>query len=242
MEQDMPNGKPGSPGWKNKLDDVGELPGYIVQDKNAAWEKLHSRLQEKPPHIRPAWYWIAAAGILFVGLLPLFTASDRQIETVKKDNLKIIPAETAVHPGSMPGTSTTTMHDEPAVRKTVINHLPIQPVAGKTSRSSTTANEKQPVQRLGEQEFLTQAEIETKPIDSFSTKNTVVMAPPLKQRLKVVHINELGEPAPHPNADQGRDYSFIQIRIITQQANTSSRATAKGISFNISKPKASSTN
>jgi hypothetical protein len=93
-----------------------------------------------------------------------------------------------------------------------------------------------------EEKYVAAAEIEMNPIENNSTEGVVAISTPVKQKLKVVHINELGEPAPQRNADKGTDYSFIQIRLITQQVNTGARSTSKGISFNISKPKTTSTN
>ena len=215
MEQDMLNEKPGKPGWKNKLDETGDLPGVVLQDKNAAWEKLHSRLQGKPRRINPAWYWAAAACILFLCAIPLFTTTDQQVETVKNDNLKNITAETRIQHVSLPGKSKTIMSAEPTQQKTVINHLPVQPAAGKNKSTPNPSNEKQTIQPPVEQNYLTQAAIEVHPVENDSTLNMVAIATPIKQKLKVVHINELGEPAQQPNADQGRDYSFIQIRLIT---------------------------
>jgi hypothetical protein len=51
--------------WKNKLETLDNLPGAIATEKNALWDKLNSRLQQKPNSRKVVWYWVAA------GLLPL---------------------------------------------------------------------------------------------------------------------------------------------------------------------------
>ncbi len=52
--------------WKNNLEGLGSLTGEALPDKEVMWEKLHSRLQQKPRINKAIWYWAAA------GMLPLF--------------------------------------------------------------------------------------------------------------------------------------------------------------------------
>ena len=241
MEQDMLNEKPGRHGWKNKLDDPADLPGFVLQDKNTTWEKLHSRLKEKPRRIGHAWYWAAAACILFVCVIPLFTATDQQVATVKDNNVQNVLAETETQP-SLPVKVETIVPVEFPRHQIVVNRLPLQPAAEKNARQVNPTNKKQTMLPPVEEKFVAAAEIEMNPIENNSTETVVAIPKPVKQKLKVVHINELGELAPQRNAEKGTDYSFIQIRLITQQVNTGARPTSKGISFNISKPKTTSTN
>ena len=55
--------------WKNKLETLHCLPGEAVHKKDAMWEKLHDRLQQKSVAGKAKWYWMAA------GLLPLISSS-----------------------------------------------------------------------------------------------------------------------------------------------------------------------
>ena len=48
---------------REKLEALECLPGEAFE-KDAAWEKLHRRLQEKPRGKRVIWYWAAAACLL----------------------------------------------------------------------------------------------------------------------------------------------------------------------------------
>ena len=57
--------------WKNKLDELDHLPGESHPDKSASWQKLHDRLRPKPAKKRTVWYWIAAAVLLAVVLIPV---------------------------------------------------------------------------------------------------------------------------------------------------------------------------
>jgi hypothetical protein len=130
----MLNEKPGRPGWKNKLDDPADLPGFVLQHKNTTWEKLHSRLQEKPRRIGHAWYWAAAACILFACVIPLFTVTDKKVATVKDDRVKNAPAETGIKP-SLPVKVETIVPVEFPRHQIVVNRLPLQPASGKKSRT-----------------------------------------------------------------------------------------------------------
>ena len=50
--------------WKNKLEDFEGLAGEKF-NKEVSWEKLHSRLRQKPKNKRIIWYWMAAACLFF---------------------------------------------------------------------------------------------------------------------------------------------------------------------------------
>ncbi len=65
--------------WKNKLEDVDSLSAETFTDKNAAWEKLHSRLRQKPSRVRTVWYWAAAACLLLVFILPIIIAGKKPL-------------------------------------------------------------------------------------------------------------------------------------------------------------------
>src|SRR5450631_2335402 len=59
--------------WGNKLDDPDGVSPEPWAGKDAAWEKLYSRLHEKPRRRIPFWYWAAAAcllGALYLGIKP----------------------------------------------------------------------------------------------------------------------------------------------------------------------------
>ena len=71
-------------GWKNKLEGLTGLPGETALDKNAAWEKLHSRLQENPRKKKAVWYW-AAACLLAALSIPLMMVNKKENIVVKQD-------------------------------------------------------------------------------------------------------------------------------------------------------------
>ena len=66
----MSNENPNDFHWKNKLEDVGSLQEETQTDKNAAWEKLYSRLGKRPRRVRGLWY-LAAACLLMMVMIPV---------------------------------------------------------------------------------------------------------------------------------------------------------------------------
>ena len=56
--------------WKQKLEDTSSLQNFVLQNKDAGWGKLHSRLEKKPQKKRVVWYWIAAACLLIAATIP----------------------------------------------------------------------------------------------------------------------------------------------------------------------------
>ena len=78
MEQDMLNENLNNRSWKNKLEDVENLSNSVLQDKDVAWEKLHSRLHQPPHRIKAICYWATAACLLTVIFVPILTADKKQ--------------------------------------------------------------------------------------------------------------------------------------------------------------------
>ena len=95
----MSNGNRNSAGWKSKLDELETLPGELMPDKNAAWDKLHSRLATKRNNNKKAvWYWAAAACILFALMIPMFVTNKKEAPltgTAIKENQSPVKAPIA---------------------------------------------------------------------------------------------------------------------------------------------------
>lgn len=55
-----------------KLDQLDQIPGEPAFNTNAAWNKLSSRLENKPIHRKPVFFWAAAAIIILLCSIGLF--------------------------------------------------------------------------------------------------------------------------------------------------------------------------
>ena len=172
--------------WKNKLETLHCLPGEAVHKKDALWEKLHDRLQQKSAAGKAKWYWMAA------GLLPLIIIAcmmvsnteniDGKQETVKENTTKAAPSY--LLPAS---TEAVTLSVSAPVEKkqpvAVINSN----VKSKTFIDTIKVNDAV-VTLLPEP---IEADITTNNILSADTAVTVAPTAVVKKKLQVVHINEL---------------------------------------------------
>jgi len=75
------------------------------------------------------------------------------------------------------------------------------------------------------------------PVSDSFIENTIAAAP-VKKKLKVVHINELGEPVSEaPNTARYYEHRPLQFRFINQQVYTSSSLPLNSTGFTIFKTK-----
>jgi|GEM_PF-1145894 len=103
-------------GWAGRLEEPGALTGQGLTDKEAAWDKLHSRLGNPPRKKRIAWYWLAAACLPLILIPAALLFRDRSPAPGQTAGPAIIqpaghpPAQGSIarHPGTPePSTRTT---------------------------------------------------------------------------------------------------------------------------------------
>ena len=218
MEQDMLNENQDNINWKNKLEQAEGLSGEMLADKNAAWEKLHSRVQPKPRRKRVVWYWAAAACILIMMIIPLLTANKKQDAVVKT-------------------TSPQTVIKKKFIKELVpVQEEKIMAIAVREIKKSVTPGqnvhlkgevllEKDILQKVAMvspevnvQHNIAPAQIiEQLPVQEMPAVNVMALLSNTK-KLKVVHVNELGDPVIEIHSKlRITDYRPIQIRLINQE-------------------------
>ncbi len=69
MSNETPNNETG---WRNKLDELKNLPGEMVPDNNALWERLYERITPERKNRKAKWYWFAAAFLSFALLASFY--------------------------------------------------------------------------------------------------------------------------------------------------------------------------
>lgn len=211
MEQHTPNEKAGSDNWKDKLDDVDGLSSLLLQDKNAAWEKLHSRLHEKPAKKRFGWVWLAAACLLGLISLP-FLLMDKKQDAV-------IIMNDAVTKNKIDGSSA--IQQENTLVKTGIKHLknktaitPVKALNKEITVKKSAAAEPESIAMI-KKDSVTPGSIQ--PLNIPIAVLLMATTTPEKKKLKVVHVNELGTPLPELRSRLADDdYSVIQFNVINQ--------------------------
>ena len=242
MDQGMLNEHHSNMDWRNKLEEVDSLSGLTFTDKNAAWEKLHSRLHQQPRRIKAVWYWAAAACLLTAVIVPLITANKKQspiinnnpVSTIQKDKTlqESLPIKENLSTvfSSDKEIAVTRINQRGANKKIILTNTVVKSV---NSYATSIQQENKP---------LTES-ISILPLQMPTNKITIAVAVAEKKKLKVVHVNELGDAAlEQHNKALPEDYGVIQFKLIDQQVYTKSSIPAYSIGFNISKPKNVSSN
>ncbi len=202
--------------WKSKLEELESLPGETMPDKNAAWEKIHARLDGKTSERKPVWYWIAAASVLFLFMIPFFISNKKnhqlsdtglkqnQYERKQNQQEKQVPVAT-VNPHKYSFTAENT-----ALPK---KNLPV--IFDKSNKKGfkNIAENKKDQLRLYDT-VNTQNQI-TKTTNNalqiIDSASGIASIMPAKKRLPVVHINELGEPENPPQVARSSEKPSVHF-------------------------------
>ncbi len=216
--------------WKSKLEDLKALPDHRL-DKEAAWDKLYAKINDKPPAKKIGWYWIAAACLVFALIVSIFfinnsgqefTASGTKTKSPGINN-KVVRS---IHQKDNPkkaGEIVASKNEITVVKKT-------------NSKIIKTPGSKRFIQ-LRVPGAVSQEEIVFKTSDNYIHPVNVspsLQAPkPEKKKLRVVHLNELGEP-PEEMAGVEHNVSthYFQIKFANQEVYTSPPVSnSKGITI-----------
>jgi hypothetical protein len=182
-------------GWKEGLEDPGVLPEWETADKEAVWDQLHARLGKNSRRDRLAWYWIAAASIIIIlaGTTALYLE-----KRPARDSTRLHPEKdpALVHQGTHQGNQGNHQGNQgtyPAKNSE-------GPVAFRTEAARTIPAPRRrsprpitPVRPEGADKLTTlsfpAAPLQADTLNGFARRTIV-----LKKALRVVHINELGNP------------------------------------------------
>lgn len=176
--------------WKNKLDNLEQLPGETF-NKEAAWDKLHYRMQGKKGNKNSRWYWIAAACLLFA---LLFTWMN-----YPKNNSHLSNNETIIKPSEKTDISISTTSENNTKKNINVSSQANDKVASVINKPHPINHKAIPVETISvihlNNPDSMQMNLET-PRNILQTINTTPMTAmilPVKKKLKVVYINELGD-------------------------------------------------
>ena len=226
--------------WRSKLEELSSLPGENQQDKNVAWDKLHSRMGGKKRSKKAVWYWAAAACILFALMIPavIFNKKNHQVDNV---TIKQKPSEIK--------TSVATIIDKKEAVENSIPGLPVKNEIIVTAKSNKTEskiiagnkiNKLRLPDTVSAQNIVTETDnTSLQPIHTSSYLTAII---PAKKRLKVVHINELGDPV-ELATDMAREAdkrSFLSIKLANEEVYNNPSVALSKSDFTILKMKLSS--
>jgi len=182
MQDNTPNN------WKHLLESPDSFPGEIIKHKNEAWENLYQRLHKKPGRKLTAWYWAAASLVVAMAAVGLFIN--------KQTNPPAVPSKLVVITNQIPPPAANSLQID---QKNTGNR--IAPAKQKTHRAPTIQKNSFAAAISVNNNFI--ADSVNKPLpqlviastasDSQAIKNITLATPP-KKKLRVVHVNEIGQP------------------------------------------------
>lgn len=183
---------------KEKLEAMECLPGEAFE-KDAAWEKLHRRLQVKPRSKRVIWYWAAAACLLPLLVLLWITINKKEPALAKVTKQQ--------H-------TTTPVIQLPLVQKEIMSSpLMVSTIKNKPLKNIAPEVHKIPANKNNniktDKPPAANTTVETIPdiatniapptaTDTNISMATIAALPIAKKKLRVVHINEL-DASPEPS-------------------------------------------
>gem|GEM_PF-1900939 len=234
----MQNEKPGRANWTDRLEDAEELSSFTLADNDAAWNKLHSRLNKNPGRKKAAWYWAAAAALLTVMTISFLTNSKRQTVPVNDTAANPVLKQLPVSPDAVLIRQTILATDGDNRKITIADRntihgthsLPpqVKNIGYETPDTTNHINDA----AIAEPTNLPAAIKPT--FADTASGTTTITAVQAKKQLKVVHVNELEEPAPAMhNKVVPADYGIIQLRI-NRQAYTPQPLPYNSTGYNIS--------
>jgi len=241
MEQDISNGNRNDFNWKNKLEDVSNLPDAILADKIATWEKLHSRLHEKRPRIKTRWYWLAAACLLFVIIIPVIMRN-KSGDLTTKNSTKKVGSKQKILPAIVSSKENTVVNaSAPLHKKKTIE--PSFLIDEKMFSAKNIAIKEEPGRPAvdDQADIITDAVIS--PAVADSNRSNALAVASVKKKLKVVHINELNDSfSETPNVAAQYEHSYFQLKLINRQAYTGTSLPSGNTGFTIFKTSKASSN
>lgn len=225
-----------SDNWRGKLEDLDSLTVETGFNKNASWEKLYARLGGKKSRKKATWYWVAAACVLFVLIIPLIFSSNK----IRRSGKEIISqgqpdVRTIIH--KMPGKKDSIK----IVNSVLSSENTIAYKSHKTGNRSIFPKQIKKV-RLYDTvsvEDMVGGTVDNliKTIDSAAHFEVII---PVKKKLPVVHINELGDPVniPEEIARNPDNRSFLFLKLASQEvySNSSAPATKDFATINLKTP------
>ena len=236
MEQNISNENCGSAAWKSRLEDTAMLAQNPGTDTNELWEKLNVRLEAKPRRNKVAgWYWVAAACLIAAILLPLFNTTLTKNGISKTSGIKEPPAS---------GTPMVTnmLSGAPVAKSGFdVKKTPNLKIVNKNATTLIVPDNRAQEGVIAITSPIVQNDIQPLPTviaDSNAAVAIATYSPVLKQKLKVVHINQLGYPEQLSLREEHlADYRSIRFNPVSSNVYTSTSPAQNISDLNLFKTK-----
>ncbi len=214
MSNETPNNERG---WRNKLDELKNLHGEIVPDNNALWERLYERITPAGKNRKAKWYWFAAAFLSFVLLASIYFIGNTPKDIKANVGRPVVQSHPVIETPSAKAQSRKTSAIAAENMVSISSH--------KSNKKEKNIVQKQShILRLHDTVSsgnLAQA-INNDSIRIVRLSHDLVVNTPAKKKLKVVHVNELGDKAEQfPSIDPNVSLHYFRIKFANQQVYTS---------------------
>jgi len=219
--------------WRAKLTGVEATPGYGLDDTEQSWQRLAERLGKRPRRRGIVW-WIAAACVIFVFLLP---GTIFRVRPVVHHHAQLLPptqrqpvtrAQSGPQPTPLAGGATLPAHDISnygeiaAIRHPVKNHAPAL-VQTPTPNTGVTAGAPDTGVTPGAPDIGVTAGAPDTGVTAGAPDigvtagapdtgvTAVALIPPARRQLRIAYLNELGKD-PGPAAEPSfRRPAFLRL-------------------------------
>jgi hypothetical protein len=217
--------------WKDKLQELESLPGEIF-NKEASWERLHTRLQSKPKNKKLIWYWAAAACLLIAILSPWFLSNKKQNDFVKNNSVKNI-IHTSPSQLLPVANKDTLAHISSSLIEKKLNVYFVEKDKIISSFDRKGLRSKIVAAKNDKAEFI-KPEIINNAITPVDTRINIMAIVHEKKKLRVVHINELGDPVEElPVMAHNSEIHSFQLRLANQEVYVNPSTASGKTGFNI---------
>jgi hypothetical protein len=197
--------------WRHLLQNADEFANEILIDKNGAWDKLYARLHKKDNRKLLSTYWVAAC-VIFIATLSIIFFSN---EKYKSSSVGIASPATYQAPTTSKKSLTITEEKKKAIsfgstaeKNSGYSLTPKTNIIKESKLSNHDRNTNFPEEQIIEEAF-------TPPVSNVdSSAKEIVTVTPARKKLRVVHINDLSQPAEESIANKPstqREGFFIKI-------------------------------
>ena len=223
--------------WKSKLEELECFPEGNLPDKNISWEKLHARLGGKKRTKKTVLYWAAAACILFALMIPLIIKNKKNPQLAHVEIIQKQPQVKTSLPAPN-GNKISAPNVNPALgeHETVVvgnfsnsKNKIIRQNKGSDIRLFDTVNLNDIVNSNNYKSL--------QPVDTSSNLTSII---PVKKKLRVIQINELGDPQEsQPGLARNSDKHTFLFKFGNQEIFTNPSLASSDKGFTILKIKTS---
>ena len=173
--------------WKNKLEALDNLPEETL-NKPAMWAKLHERLQENRSRKKAVWYSAAAACLILIFFISWLFIGNKETSLVE-NNRRQKPQGSSRTPEKLTDSMVVISKQIQTDKK----HLVINKAINKKRQIPATDHV------AADDIVVTGPNVIAVPEPKYNSSYkpdtiAIIAALPVKKKLRVVHVNELGKP------------------------------------------------